>query len=357
MQKITDFIKTQRHIITWTITYVFIMWAILRGLFNFNIFSPVHWSYLLHLHLRGFAGLVFGILILAALPMYIATTTLVARNGAPLFKVPVPQFLVRAFSGAPVAQPENDDVAPTTDDTDAPADKPLPDNLPTELRSAFLRARERVGNEQFSSFDVRVTDATPVPATAPKATDTMGDLPLPSNFDDVGNFSDFAGDTIPQDFDTPPATPGISVPVFKDISFDGFDDDTVIEIPNATGETTPDVAPTATEPRTDRATSVTDFMGAHNIPIVATDDDVVVTNKYAIATHDDPSFWVADADTWFATGRQKPSPVAAAIRVATAHNVTPVLYLACDKIMNIATRRSDWEKSGVIITSDLGILL
>lgn len=350
MQKITDFIKTQRHIITWTITYVFIMWAILRGLFNFNIFSPVHWSYLLHLHLRGFAGLVFGLLILAALPMYIATTTLVARNGAPLFKVPVPKFLVRAFSGAPVAQPENDDVASTPDDTDAPANKPLPDNLPTELRSAFLRARERVGNDQISSFDVRITDATPVPAVAPQATDTMGDLPLPSDFDDFGSFDDAP-------LDGTNTTPDISVPVFKEINFDGFDDDTVIEIPNATGETIPDVAPIATSPANDRATSVTDFLGAHNIPIVATDDDVVVTNKYAIATHDDPSFWVADGDTWFATGRQKPSPVATAIRVATAHNVTPVLYLACDKIMNIATRRSDWEKSGVIITNDLGILL
>lgn len=355
MQKITDFIKKQRHIITWTIMYVFIMWAILRGLFNFNMFSSLHWSYLAHMHLRGFAGLVFGLLILAALPMYVATTTLVARSGAPLFTIPIPKFLKRALTSHVPATTPADNTPPSA--TDTPSEKPLPDGLPLELRGAFLRARGRVGNEQFSSFDVRITDAAPVPATAPKATDTMGDLPLPSNFDDVGNFSDFAGDTIPQDFDTPPATPGISVPVFKDISFDGFDDDTVIEIPNATSETTPDVAPTATEPRTDHTTSVTDFLGAHNIPIVATDDDVVVTNKYAIATHDDPSFWVADADTWFATGRQKPSPVAAAIRVATAHNVTPVLYLACDKIMNIATRRSDWEKSGVIITSDLGILL
>lgn len=346
MQKVTDFIKSRRHIITWTITYVFIMWAILRGLFNFNMFSSLHWSYLAHAHLRGFAGFVFGILILAAVPMYIATTTLVARSGAPLFTIPIPKFLKRAFAPpAPADTPADDTPAPA-DDT--PAEKPLPDSLPLELRGAFLRARGRVGAEQISSFDMRAMDnATSQNATPQNTTtDIAGDLPLPSDFDDIDAFDNFAPDTTTgHDISDTPA------PVFHEIKFDGFDDDTAVEIPH-------DDAPAAADtPTTNGAPTVTDFLGAHNMPIIATDDDVVVTDKYAIATHDDPSFWVADGDTWFATGRQKPSPVVGATRVAAARGVVPVLYMTCDNIMNINARRADWEKAGVVITNDLDVLI
>lgn len=353
MQKVTDFIKSRRHIITWTITYVFIMWAILRGLFNFNMFSSLHWSYLAHAHLRGFAGFVFGILILAAVPMYIATTTLVARSGAPLFTIPIPKFLKRAFAPpAPAAAPTDDTPAPAND---TPVEKPLPDGLPLELRGAFLRARGRVGAEQISSFDMRAMDnaASQIATSQNPTTDIAGDLPLPTDFDDMGAFDDFAPDaaTGHDISDTP-------VPVFREIKFDGFDDDTAVEIPHDDAPATADTTPNATDaPHTNGAPTVTDFLGAHNMPIIATDDDVIVTDKYAIATHDDPSFWVADGDTWFATGRQKPSPVVAATRVAAARGVVPVLYMTCDNIMNIDARRADWEKAGVVVTNDLDVLI
>lgn len=351
MQKVTDFIKSRRHIITWTITYVFIMWAILRGLFNFNMFSSLHWSYLAHAHLRGFAGFVFGILILAAVPMYIATTALVARSGAPLFTIPIPKFLKRAFAPPAPAYTPADDTPTPADDT--PAEKPLPDGLPLELRGAFLRARGRVGTEQISSFDMRAMDNVTSQNTTPQntTTDIAGDLPLPTDFDDMGAFDDFAPDAATgHDISDTPA------PVFHEIKFDGFDDDTAVEIPHDDVPATPDTR-AADTPTTNGAPTITDFLGAHNMPIIATDDDVIVTDKYAIATHDDPSFWVADGDTWFATGRQKPSPVVAATRVAAARGVVPVLYMTCDNIMNIDARRADWEKSGVVVTNDLDVLI
>ena len=351
MQKVTDFIKSHRHIITWTITYVFIMWAILRGLFNFNMFSSLHWSYLAHAHLRGFAGFVFGILILAAVPMYIATTTLVARSGAPLFTIPIPKFLKRAFAPpAPAAAPTDDAPAP---ENAHPTEKPLPDDLPLELRGAFLRARGRVGAEQISSFDMRAMDnaASQIATSQNPTTDIAGDLPLTTDFDDMGAFDDFApAAATGRDISDTPA------PVFREIKFDGFDDDTAVEIPHDNAPATPDTH-AADAPHANGAPTVTDFLGAHNMPIIATDDDVIVTDKYAIATHDDPSFWVADGDTWFATGRQKPSPVVAVTRVAAARGVVPVLYMTCDNIMNIDARRADWEKAGVVVTNDLDVLI
>lgn len=346
MQKITDFIKKQRHIITWTIMYVFIMWAILRGLFNFNMFSSLHWSYLAHMHLRGFAGLVFGLLILAALPMYVATTTLVARSGAPLFTIPIPKFLKRALTSHVPATTPADNTPPSA--TDTPSEKPLPDGLPLELRGAFLRARGRVGTEQFSSFDMHAMNSTTPQNTSTQnpATDIAGDLPLPSNFDDMGVFDDFApSTTTDQDISDAPA------PVFREIKFDGFDDDTTVEISHDNPESVTQAALATGAP------AVTDFLGAHNMPIIAIDDDVIVTDKYAITTHDDPSFWVADGDTWFATGRQKSSPITAVTRIAAAHNVVPVLYMTCDNIMNIDARRADWEKSGVVVINDLDVLI
>lgn len=353
MQKVTDFIKSRRHIITWTITYVFIMWAILRGLFNFNMFSSLHWSYLAHAHLRGFAGFVFGILILAAVPMYIATTTLVARSGAPLFTIPIPKFLKHAFAPPPPAAAPTDDTPAPANDT--PAEKPLPDDLPLELRGAFLHARGRGGAEQISSFDMRAMDnaASQIATSQNPTTDIAGDLPLPTDFDDMGAFDDFApAAATGRDISAPPA------PVFREIKFDGFDDDTAVEIPHDDAPAAADTRGANTDaPHANGAPTVIDFLGAHNMPIIATDDDVIVTDKYAIATHDDPNFWVADGDTWFATGRQKPSPVAAATRVAATRGVVPVLYMTCDNIMNIDARRADWEKAGVVVTNDLDVLV
>ena len=81
-------------------------------------------------------------------------------------------------------------------------------------------------------------------------------------------------------------------------------------------------------------------------------NDIVITDKYAIATHDDKDFWIADDETWFAAGTARPSPVAAAKNAAAAHGLRPVLYLAQSNIMDLDARRDAWRADGVLVISD-----
>ena len=77
--------------VAWTVLYVVFMWVILYYLFNFNMFSIAHWVRLARVELHGFPGLVFGVLILAAVPMYIATIVLTMRNKSMPIKIPLPK--------------------------------------------------------------------------------------------------------------------------------------------------------------------------------------------------------------------------------------------------------------------------
>ena len=89
MKKILDFFNTNKYCIIWTLCYFFIVWAIMLWMFNFDIFSSTQWHILAHAKLRGFPGFVFGIMILAALPLYVATTILIYRNKKPLITIPL----------------------------------------------------------------------------------------------------------------------------------------------------------------------------------------------------------------------------------------------------------------------------
>lgn len=78
--------------------------------------------------------------------------------------------------------------------------------------------------------------------------------------------------------------------------------------------------------------------------------------KFAIATHDDPDFWIADGENWFATGKQKTSPVAAAVAAAKTENAIPVLLLKSENIMDLANLRKKWDADGVKIITDISEL-
>ncbi len=78
--------------------------------------------------------------------------------------------------------------------------------------------------------------------------------------------------------------------------------------------------------------------------------------KFAIATHDDPDFWVADGDNWFATGKQKTSPVNAVIAAAKEKNAVPVLLLKTENIMDLNQLSKKWEADGVKIITDISEL-
>ncbi|MDO5012690.1 MAG: hypothetical protein Q4E56_04230 [Pseudomonadota bacterium] len=338
MQRIRDFLKKQKYAIIWTACYFCVAYALFRILFGFDMLSYAQWARLANAQLRGFAGFVFGIMILTLLPLYASTTAIIVRTGAPLFTIPLPAFLKRAPAAA----------ATTTDapaPADTPAQRPLPDGLPIELRAAYLRARSNAGREQISSVDTRSVDtASNIPpaidtksaiaeiiaptmqptATAQPdtATSDNGALPLPTDFDLGDDFDDAGIDSNIAE---------MAAPVFTEINFDDAPTDTV----------------TATAPTPNA--SITEYMHDHNIKIVATDGDILITDKLAIAVHDDPNFWVAEDENWFAAGSQKVSPVLELIRAAEKHNVKPVLYMGATNIMDFDQMREKWTAAGITV--------
>ena len=338
LDKVVNFFKSNKCVILWTVGYFIATWAIMKYMFNFDIFSRLRWWQLAHAHIHGFPGMVFCILILAAVPMYVATTVVIARTKAPLFSIKVPEkvrnFLKNAFTQTPMDEPEP--VAPTIQEPqpEIKAEEPksatpekdiIPEQVPSEMRVAYARAREHLSPTPVSAFDLghmtKAQASAAVTETNTQAAPETEDIPIPTDFDidDANNFID-------------------DVPQFTDINFDD-DDDTPIEI-----EDIPSVSDTV-EP-------VVKYMNSKSLPYTI-DDDVVITDKFAIVSHTDDDFWVADDENWFAAGKTRKSPIANVKRIATTHNVQPVLYLATDNIMDIDDLRKTWESDGILVISDL----
>ncbi len=360
MNKITEIFKAHKYVIIWTIAYIAVMWAILLFMFNFNIFVGRHWQLLMNAEIHGFAGFVFGILVLAALPMYIATTALIIRTNKPLVTVNI-NPIIKIFNAIiPHPVPAN---APATANTDTPqqiadtttsdaSDAPgeeFPRAMPTELRGAFIRARQHIDQYAPSAFnvpspidtDTRANNASPNTNDTPSDT---GELPLPTDFDfDASTDSDFA--------------PIASMPTFTDINFGDDDDDTDTE-----SVTDDESEPSASEPIDIPAH---DFDDANNDIInyltqkgcnPHRQGDLIIAKDIIIATHSDPEFWIADPENWFAAGKQKTSPVIQLIKASAPLGLRPVLYLASTNIMELDTCRATWDKMGVTTITDLSEL-
>lgn len=304
------------------------MWAILKFLFNFDMFSYRYWHHLMQAELHGFPGFVFGILVLAALPLYIATTTLIIRTKKPLVTVPVPTPIKKVWTkmqptliNPPTPAPAPDEEkkseqAESTVDT-------LPDELPSELRTAYIRARMNITPDQRSAFNQPTTPPLPDIATthtneAPIESE-LDEIPLPSDFD-VAPFES-------SEFEMPDFTQ-MSAPTFSEITF---------------GDTPP--------PETKFQNAVTEHLDTIGQEY-ETQDNIIITDKFAIASHTDPDFWVCDNESWFATGKQIPSPIISVTRIASEHGLIPVLYLGTDNIMDLDNMCQKWASDGIkIITS------
>jgi hypothetical protein len=282
MKKLLEILKAHKHAIYWTIGYGIIMYLILNLLFGFDMLSARHWSILLRAHLRGFSGFVFGILILAAIPMYIATTTLIIRTKKPIFTLFPKKIEEKKEEKPENPKPEIEEIA-------------LPAGLPTELRGAFIRAKSNM-----SALPTNPSQTPPSPAPSAQQTpipehQTDSALPLPDDFD----FGGAAPETI-------------NAPMFREISFD---------------EPVPPVSNTMSQ----------------------TSDDITIKDSRAIATHDDPDFWIADEPNWFATGKQKKSPIKKLIAAATEHNAQPELHLITENIMDLNDKITEWKSQGIKI--------
>ncbi|MBO4583099.1 MAG: hypothetical protein J5714_03540 [Alphaproteobacteria bacterium] len=309
--------------VAWTGIYVFVMWAILRGLFNFNMFSVAHLTKLLHLQLHGFAGFVFGILVLAAVPLYVATMVLTVRNKEMPVKLPLP----KCFTDAPPA-PTPAPVVPVVT-----ANETLPElraGVPPEMRETFMRAKKNYGARQMSVFNrpnapvkANQTELVPEPVTESVVATKVEDVPA------------YGGMPIPTDFDMDAsAETSNDVPVFADINFD--DDD------SAKDTTAADESPTEKVCALLRAVGVDANVAG----------DLIVANGYAIAVHDDDDFWVPDELDWFAAGKQKPSPIAALKKAESEQNLKPILYLATNSIMDIEEKSAEWIADGIMVVTD-----
>ena len=179
MNKFLEFLQKKRYAIIWTGCYVVAMWAILQFMFNFNMFSAAQWNVLMHAQLRGFAGFVFGLLILAAVPLYVATTAIIIRTGKPLIPVKIPKFM----TPVPIQEDNKKEDVPQTTPQVEETDKKI---VPTELKAAFERARVHVGAAPKSVFDIgnvitnrpQANETQSVPELQPSDA-----LPLPNDFD------------------------------------------------------------------------------------------------------------------------------------------------------------------------------
>ena len=319
MNKILDFIKSHKYAIIWTLCYVVITWAILYFLFDFSIFSSVQWHHLMRAQLHGFPGFVFGILILAALPLYIATTTLIIHTKQPLITIPIPKIKIPAFlksstpepTPAPTSESETPALGP--DEVDTPIE--LPPDMPAELRVAFIRARNNIGRTQTSAFNAPQQTLTPDTSATPEIDETS--FPLPTDFD----------------IDLP--TPDIdTMPTFTEINFDDPEPDN------------------DTQTNTNDNSELIKYLTKNNKPY-SSYDNIVITDTHAIITHSDPDFWVADTDNWFSAGRTCPSPISAVQNAAATHNRIPTIYLATKNIMDIDKLIPEWQSAGITVITDL----
>lgn len=317
MNKAKEFYKTHRQAIIWTVWYIAIMWAILYGLFNFNMFNGVQWDRLFHAQLRGFPGFVFGILILSALPLYVATTILIDRNKKPLFTIPVPEFIKKMLPQK--AEKKSDDSASDNQTTQKkPEPAPLPSDIPSELRPHYIRAR--LQKTSFGTLAVNTAYANGIQeqnAATNTNSDTsndeqLTDLPLPSDFD-IETPEDFGEAAV------------FGAPTFTEVNFDTDNSNTPETLNN--------------------------YLTENNIAF-ETSDDLIITDKHVIASHTDPEFWIADEDTWFAAGEKRDSPVNKILDIAKSKNLIPVLYLGTTNIMDLDKNTELWTTMGIcVITS------
>lgn len=284
----------------------------------------------MHAHLIGFPGFVFGILILAMIPLYVATTAIVLRTGKPLITIPLPRIPAifrrpaSAAEPAPEPKPDTNILRIAEDPTE------MPPGMPVEMRAQYLRARK-----YGPMFSTNPTETNTPPDAREMQSGTIGELPIPTDFD----FD------VPDTDDNGPHF----APMFSDIDFDSPHDAPAAAMANTPTSPVTDVAVPATDPDIE---SVTDYLRTtgHEFTL---QDDIIISDGVAIAVHTDPDFWIADDAAWFATGKTRPSPIVALNAAAALHSVKPVLYLGATNIMDLDTHRATWQDAGITVVTDL----
>ena len=286
------------------------------------MFSAYYWWKFFHATLHGFGGLVFGFLVYGMIPLYIATTIITWRKKE--FIIPVPfketiSTLLSKIFTKKTAEPETE-TEPASEETktETAPEPEYPADLPAELRVPFMRAKNNLPlTGAVSVYNQPNTKKEPEPEK--ETISEQSEMPIPMDFD------------ISENFDSNDLND--SVPTFTDLDFD---------------------APIATEQELENNT--TKYLTEKNIDF-ETYHDFVATEKFVIYEHNDEDFWIMDNDSWFATGKQKDSPISELIDLAKQNDLRPVLYLHSKNIMNIDAVIESFESLGVTVIKDLDELV
>lgn len=344
MKKLFDFLLGHKYAIFWTVGYFCVVWMVLYFLFNFDFFNVAQLQRLFNAHLRGFPGFVFGLLVLAAMPLYVATTTIIVRKKKPLITLPVPDIKkLSVFNKTKVP----DVVKEEEKEVEESKEKEFPKDLPIEMRPVFLRAQQNllllqqsVGGDTLNSLSENTEQLS----------DVVDTLPVPTDFD-VGFDDDIDEFDEEQGFGMPVF--GDAVPVFKDLSEDlSFgsgheksekDADDKIKIDGIVGSESDGLRDNS---------QLIKYLSEKNC-LFNIEEGVLVTENKAIVVHSDTDFWVADTENWFASGKICESPIVLVKRVAKKYNLSPVLYLQAKNILDIDNLAVQWKNDGVDVVMSL----
>jgi hypothetical protein len=298
-----------KNIALWTGWYFVASYLIFLFVFHFNILHGADWVRIPRIALSGLPGAAFGLALLSWVPIWFAGCATIKKTGKPLFALPQ-------------KEPPNKDAASAEKTAEKEPEIKFPNGMPEEMRVPYARMVR--GQLSRGALDCKVVQ-NPCPATA---------LSAECAPESAESLEDMAAMPLPDDFDFS-AADSSDTPVFKELSWGSNDTDLDTDLD--------------TESDTDTLSN-----SDHQLTIKI---ETIGGKKFAIATHDDADFWVADGKEWFATGKQKQSPIEAAIAAAAENDATPVLHLVAENIMDLGELREKWRTAGVLVVKDLSELL
>lgn len=300
----------------WTVEYFSTIGIILWLLFKFNVFSIHHWWKFLHATLHGFWGFTFGAIMYSAIPIYLATVLIICHKKEPPMKFSlfgiIKNILLKILKiftpSKKVAKSEPAQQQELTyDEPEYPAD------LPLELRVPYIRAKQNMSlMGQQSSFNQESDSNNIVKSDEPES----AEFPIPSDFDISDTLSGNESEN---------NTADSIIPTFKDINFDE-----------------------PITPSFPKKNTIMKYFESKSIEY-ETYNDYVITKKYLVYDHDDEDFWIMDEETWFASGKQKTSPIKEMIELSTQNDLTPVIYLESQNIMDTDNTINRFKSSGIRI--------
>lgn len=319
MKKIKEFFKTVFILLKWSVEYFATIGIILWFLFRFNVFSLHHWWKFSHATLHGFWGFTFGAIIYGAIPIYIATVLIISRKKEPIIKYSIIDFIknillkiLKIFTPKKAEKTSTDEPTDTQSKDDEPE---YPSDLPPELRVPYMRAKQNISlTGALSSFNQDSQQQTT--AAESSSEPDASAFPIPSDFDisDTSTESKTAPDSI--------------IPTFTDINFDE-----------------------PIKPNFPKKNTIMKYFESKNTEY-ETYNDYVITRKYLVYDHDDEDFWIMDDENWFASGKQKPSPVKEMVELSKQNDLTPVIYFESENVMDFENTKKNLASNGIrIITT------